>query len=55
MTPECDRDPGFDPDEQVVWDADKDAPMWTDGADDNGIGGFAPVERNERLRFKSKR
>lgn len=32
-------DPDEGDDETVVWDCDRDAPMWIDGADDSGISG----------------
>ena len=39
MMPECERDPGFDPDEECVWDAERDLEWWIDGADDAAISG----------------
>jgi hypothetical protein len=44
MMPEEERDTGFDPSEEVAWDADNSLEMWQDGADDDGIGGYAPCE-----------
>lgn len=42
--PEAERESSFDPEEEVVWDSDRDLPMWNEGSGDNEIGGYAPCE-----------
>jgi hypothetical protein len=44
IMPEAERDPGPDPDEDgPEWDEGRNDAMWIDGADDCGIGGYAPT------------
>jgi len=41
---DTERDTGYDPSEEVPWDADNGLPEWTDGVDDAAISGTRDVE-----------